>query len=82
MFRISNGSLFIVDNMRQPLYPANFRIDETMVFHFFSTSVVKRLLEEGTSSITYIELRNNQILTLTNGAYTMEVSEICPPICL
>ena len=35
----------------------------------------------GNSTITFIEQRNNGIITITNGIYTMEVGAECPPYC-
>ena len=81
MFRIVNGSVYIVDDNRQPLNPGNFIVSPSDVFRVFSISLVAKILQDGNSSVTYIEIRNNNTLTITNGVYTMEFANMCPPYC-
>ena len=38
----------------------------------FSVSLVKKILFDGNDTNTNIEIRNNNVLTLTNGNYTLE----------
>ena len=82
MFRIANGSAFIVDNNRRPLYSGNFPVNPNDVFRVFSISLVYKLLQDGNSPLTYIESRNNGIVSITNGLYTLEYGNTCPPFCL
>jgi hypothetical protein len=82
MFRIANGSAFIVDNNRYPLYSGNFPVNPNDVFRVFSISLVYKLLQDGNSPLTYIESRNNGIVSITNGPYTLEYGNTCPPFCL
>lgn len=82
MFRIANGSAFIVDNNRCPLYSGNFPVNPNDVFRVFSISLVYKLLQDGNSPLTYIESRNNGIVSITNGLYTLEYGNTCPPFCL
>ena len=81
MFRIVTGSVYIVDDNRHPLNPGNFIVSPSDVFRVFSISLVAKILQDGNSSITYIEIRNNNTLTITNGVYTMEFANMCPPYC-
>jgi hypothetical protein len=81
MFRIADGSAYIVDNNRHPIYSGNFAVSATDVFRVFSISLVYKLLQNGNSPMTYIEIRNNNTLTITNGVYTMEFANLCPPDC-
>lgn len=48
--------------------------------HLFSKEVVEELLQKGGSDVTTIEERDG-VLTVTNGAYTMEFASGCPPFC-
>lgn len=80
MFSIKNGSPAILDNKRSSLYPRNLAISAEEVFHVFSVSIVKELITKGGSTETYIENRKN-VLTITNGAYTLEMALACPPFC-
>lgn len=80
MFSIKNGSPVILDNKRSLLYPNNLAISADEVFHVFSVSIVKELITNGGSTETYIEIRKN-VLTITNGQYTLEMSGWCPPQC-
>ncbi len=81
MFSIVNGNLVILDNKRIPLYPANMTVSSNEVFHLFSVSIVQELLTKGSNAVTFVENRQN-VLTLTNGDETLELSESCPPICV
>ena len=81
MFRIENGNLTILDSQRTVIYPGNVTIKDTDVFRFFSVSLVSKLISDGGSASTSVEIRNNNILTITNGTYTLEYSILCPPFC-
>ena len=81
MFRIFNKNLTILGDNRIVLYPENTVINPQDVFRFFSISLIQKIIKDGNGSMTFIELRNNGIITITNGSYTMEVSAECPPFC-
>lgn len=81
MFRIVNGSANIVDNYRHPLYSGNFTVSPNDVYRVFSISLVYKLLQDGNSPVTYIESRNNGVVSITNGVYTLEYGNTCPPYC-
>ncbi|OGU75849.1 MAG: hypothetical protein A2V93_01080 [Ignavibacteria bacterium RBG_16_34_14] len=80
MFNFINNDGYILDNNRKVLLPAGFSVSSSEVFHVYSTSIVQELLDNGGSQVTYIEQRK-EVLTITNGNYTLEYSIICPPVC-
>lgn len=80
MFNIKNEKLNILGDGRKSIYPVSATINSEEVFRVFSVSLIRELIEKGKSSTTYFEKRNN-VLTITNGQYLLEYSEICPPIC-
>ncbi|MFC2103567.1 hypothetical protein ACFLSS_03975, partial [Bacteroidota bacterium] len=61
-------------------YPAGQSVGDAEVFTMFSKSVIKKLISDGGESTIYIEQRS-EVLTVTNGSYTMESGVVCPPIC-
>jgi hypothetical protein len=81
MFRINNGNLIILGDQRKPLYPASVIVNPQDAMKLFSVSLVRKICLDGNNSITTIELRNNNVLTVTNGNYTLEYSTECPPNC-
>lgn len=80
MFNIINNDTYILDNNRKALLPAGFSVSSSEAFHVYSTSIVQELLDNGNTPVTYIEQRQ-EVLTITNGNYTLEYSWICPPFC-
>ncbi len=85
MFNIINGNLIILNGKRAVLYSSDFStksVSRSTVFHYFSTSKLKELIQQGGNNpFTTIELRSNNILTITNGNETLEASLACPPNC-
>jgi hypothetical protein len=81
MFRIINGSAYIVDNNRHPLYSGSFSVNTTDVYRVFSISSIYKLLQNGNSPMTFIESRSNGVISITNGVFTMEYGNTCPPWC-
>ena len=85
MFNIINGKLIILNGKRAVLYSSDFStksVSSSTVFHVFSTSMIKQLLNTGgNNAFTTIELRNNDVLTATNGTETIEGGILCPPNC-
>ena len=81
MFRINNGNLIILGDKRKLLYPSGIVVSPADEMRLFSVSLVKKLINDGNETNTKIEIRNNNILTLTNGNYTLEMSWPCPPSC-
>jgi hypothetical protein len=81
MFRILNGNLTILGDKRMVIYPVNATINPQDVFRYLSVSLIRKIIDNGNSSVTLIEERDNGIITLTNGIYTLEESVLCPPFC-
>lgn len=85
MFRIVNGNLIILNGKRAVIYSTNLAttsVASNVVFHVFSTSMVKQLISSGGNNpFTTVELRENNVLTITNGVETLEMSNVCPPVC-
>lgn len=81
MFRIYNNNLIVLDSKRRPLYPETATVNPDDVFRYFSNSMVTKTISSGNELTTRIELRNNNIITITNGNSTLEMGGICPPFC-
>jgi len=85
LFNIVNGNLMVLNADRSVLFSndvAQKSVKSDVIFHMFSTSQVAKLLElGGNNPTTTIELRDNNILTVTNGEESLEFSQICPPNC-
>ena len=81
MFRVLNGNLTILGDKRIVLYPVNATISPKDVFRLLSISLIQKLIKDGNSPMTNIEERNNGILTITNGVYTLDYTVLCPPFC-
>ncbi len=79
MLNIETGSLRSLDNKRNSI--SGYAKSESEVFYRMSTSQVDVLIQKGTKSSTIIEMRP-KTLTLTNGSFTLEMVDPCPPTCL
>jgi hypothetical protein len=82
MFRICNNSLLIADHQRRALYPESAIINPQDIFRYFSISMILKTITSGNEPDTKIELRNNNIITITNGNSTLEMGVLCPPFCM
>ena len=78
MLNIETGTLRALDNKRNSI--SGFAKSESEVFYRMSTSQVDLLIQKGTKSSTKIEMRP-KTMTLTNGSFTLELLDPCPPIC-
>ena len=80
MFLLKNGMLTVLGDDRVLIY-SNTQYSETSeVFHLYSKSKVAELLYKGGNSTTNFENREN-VFTINNGNYTLEISYPCPPHC-
>ena len=80
MFNIINGQLVISTPQRNVLSGQMTALSASQKMGVISTSVVNQLIQQGGSSTTTIELRNN-ILTLSNNNDTGTIGSWCPPFC-
>ena len=80
MFKTQNGNAIVLDSKRSVIHPMGKSINSADVFSVYSTSVVNELLKLGASAQVFIEQRGS-VLTISNGAYTMEMATMCPPFC-
>ncbi|MCE1187896.1 MAG: hypothetical protein LWX56_02045 [Ignavibacteria bacterium] len=80
MFNIEKGKVQVLGSNRVVLVPAGADIPASTVFTVYSSGQVKLLLTQGGAAETFIEQRQN-VLTITNGATTMEIGAPCPPYC-
>lgn len=80
MFKLMNNDLYILDNNRNALLPLGATINSTEVFSMYSVAIVQQLLSDGNSPFTTVEKRKD-VLTITNGEYTLEFAGLCPPYC-
>jgi len=86
-FGFKNGRVHILDKGRKAQFPSAAAVENSDVFHVFSTSIVAELigLEKGTEVM--IEERANNILSITTSSttsgenYTLEFAQPCPPLC-
>lgn len=82
MFKLKNNSgLVILGDERKPLLPSGYSLQDDEVFTSFSKKKVEELLSKGADNTAYVEIRNENILTITNRAYTLEAGYPCPPYC-
>ncbi len=86
MFGFKNGRVNILDKGRKAQFPSAAAIENSDVFHVFSTAIMEELigLEKGTE--VTVEERANNILSITTSstggdAYTLEFAQPCPPLC-
>jgi len=80
MFNFIQNDVYILGDNRKVLLPVGFSVSSSEVFHVYSTSIIQELLNNGNTPVTYIEQRK-EVLTITNGDFTLEYSWICPPYC-
>ena len=81
MFRILSGNLTILGDKRVVLFPLNSIVNPQDAFRYLSVSLIQKIIKDGNTPLTNIEIRNNGILTITNGTFTLEESVLCPPFC-
>lgn len=93
LFTIKNNRIVIRDEMKNRLSDENESLDKNETMYIFSKSQVLKLLDsanntkidDSVQSITagevFVEIRPG-VLTLTAGSTTLEMSLVCPPICL
>ena len=80
MFKIISDQLVILGDQRVVLYPEGYKVDDKEVFVVYSIGKVQELLDIGKAATTIVEQRQ-EVITINNGAHTMEIGFWCPPVC-
>lgn len=80
MFKFMNNKLTILGDERSKILNAEGYADNNEVFHMYSKSKIEELLKLGGNIATFVEYRA-KVLTISNGAHTLEMSDPCPPDC-
>lgn len=80
MFKIIDGKIAITDKFRNQISSEKFEIKDDEVMHIYSKTKVAEVINKGGESSTKIE-RRADVLTITNGFSTLEMSSLCPPYC-
>lgn len=80
MFNIIDNNLYILDNNKNMIIPEGVSVNSEVVFSVYAISVIEDLLSKGGNPFTYIEQRK-EALTITNGDFTVDLSNPCPPMC-
>ena len=87
MLGFKNGRVNILDKGRKTQFPSAAAIENSDVFHVYSTSVVEELLNLEKGSEVMVEERANNIMTITTSSptggvsFTLEFALLCPPDC-
>jgi|SRR5690606_2204156 len=80
MFKIISGVLYVLGDERSVLEPDQGYVDPDVIFTVYSKSKVDELIDTGGEETNLVEIRNN-LLTITNGQFTLENGGWCPPLC-
>jgi hypothetical protein len=80
MFNTSDGKLSILKEGRVLLHPTGFSVKSDEKYGAYSKIKVEELLNSGKADTTFVEQRKD-VISVTNGQYTLEVSNWCPPWC-
>lgn len=80
MFKLEDGQVAIADKFRNQITDTKVDLKADDVMHIYSKTKVAEVISNGGESLTTIEIRS-EVMTITNGAYTLEMSATCPPIC-
>lgn len=80
MFGIFDSELVIAGEGRKVLYPEDYQLNDEDVMHVWTIDIITDLLDKGKQDVSTVEIRS-EVMTITNGLYTLEISGWCPPIC-
>lgn len=80
MFNIIDDRIIVLGDNRKPLYPDGYTPPPDRIFRVYSKAKVLELIESGGDNNSFVEIRGN-IITVTNGDYTLEYGALCPPWC-
>lgn len=80
MFNVADGKLSILKEGRALLHPPGFSVKAEEKYAVFSKSIVDELINTGKADTIFIEQRQN-VISVSSGLRTLEVSDWCPPFC-
>ena len=81
LFRINGAKVEYVNNERINIFDKTINYDKSIVFKVVSLAVLEDLFIKGNKAETYFEIRKD-VVSITNGAVTLERMTGCPPFCL
>jgi hypothetical protein len=81
LFKINEENLYILSADRKPLYPAYISVQHNEVYKIVSISKIQELMNQGQNQQIFFEARKN-VYSLTNGEFTLEEIQDCPPFCI
>lgn len=79
-FSLNNRILIITNERKEIFYPLNGHIKGDEVFHVYSSKAIAELISKNPAGSLIIEQRKD-VLTVTNGSFTLEFGYLCPPYC-
>ncbi len=79
MFKFEGDNLIIFSDRNKTIH-GTYTTKASDVLYVYSKSKVEEVMKEGAESETYFEQRK-EVFTVTNGGYTLELVDRCPPFC-
>lgn len=88
LLRYDNSKFTITDNQRNVMKSSSTEFSmaapatlaRELPMRVFSISKIQELIKLGNSPVIRVEKRKD-VLSITNGVYTLEMSAMCPPFC-
>jgi hypothetical protein len=80
MLKIIDNTVYVLGDGRKVLYPASAEVKPDVVFHHYSKEMVLEIINSNAAGELAVEQRKD-VLTITNGANTLEFAVLCPPFC-
>ena len=81
LFLIKENKVEFANKERASLSDSSYIYDSKIVLKIVSLNVLRDLLVKGGCGTCFFEIRNN-VVSITNGVYTLEKTGDCPPFCL
>ena len=81
LFLVKENKVEFANKERASLSDSSYIYDSKIVLKIVSLNVLRDLLVKGGCGTCFFEIRNN-VVSITNGVYTLEKTGDCPPFCL
>ena len=75
----ASGKVNIHAKDRSPVFQ-QYLASDNEVLHVYASEKIKEVIQKGGSNHTFIEQRD-EVLSLSNGTYVLEIALPCPPCC-